>query len=99
MSVSVDTGAFSGCQHRSILERFRVPLSSILVGLFFCTSIVRYTGKFPVWQFRSLLGDFTYQITVLYYPYTDPHRHGFSERVPLKHDPTMLREFITCTIG
>ena len=77
---------------------------SVDIGTFSCTIVVDTgtfcffvpvsldTGAFPVWQFRSLLGRFTYQSTLLYSSYTDPHIYGFSERVNLKHDPTMLRE-------
>ena len=53
MPVSVDIGAFSGCQHRSILERFCVPLSSILVRFFVGVPVSFDTGTFPVCQFDS----------------------------------------------
>ena len=48
--------------------------ASVSIGKFSCRPIRFFvgvpvsldTGTFPVWQFRSLLGDVTYQITVLY---------------------------------
>ena len=74
MPASVDIGTFS---------------CTIIVDTGTCiffTNIVRYWYVSCVAVSVAILGRFTYQITLLYSSYTDPH--GFSERVPLKHDPT-----------
>ena len=76
------------------MERFRVQLSvdigtGICVGVCVCvcvcvpvsTILERFLcGNFGLGRLRT-------SINVLYYAFAEPHRNGFRERVPLKHDP------------
>ena len=89
VTVLFDTGSFFMYQYRSILE-------SVL-----CTNIGRYW--LPVSCLDARIGRywnvFVYHYRRYWYGFFKPHIHGFSERVPLKHDPTMIRAFINICNG
>ena len=68
------------------MERFRVQLSvDIGTGICVCVPVSTILERFLCGSFG--LGRLRTSINVLYYAFAEPHKKGFRERVPLKHDP------------